>query len=146
MAKSAWHAREVASVLKELDTDPAKGLIAEEVRGRLEKYGYNEFKREERKSPLNVFLSQFKNILIIILLVAIVLSAMVGEAIDALSIVVIVVFCAVLGFVQEYRAERALEALKKILSPTSTVLRGGERGGGSLKETYSGGYLASRGR
>jgi len=126
MAKSAWHAREVASVLKELDTDPAKGLIAEEVRGRLEKYGYNEFKREERKSPLTVFLSQFKNILIIILLVAIVLSAMVGEVIDALSIVVIVVFCAVLGFVQEYRAERALEALKKILSPTSTVLRGGK--------------------
>ncbi|MFA4917137.1 MAG: cation-translocating P-type ATPase [Syntrophales bacterium] len=125
MAKSVWHAREISSVLKELDTDPKIGLAAEEVRDRLGKHGYNELKKEDKKSPLTVFLSQFKNILIVILLVAIVLSAVVGEVIDALIITVIVVFCAVLGFVQEYRAERALDALKKMLSPTITVLRDG---------------------
>ncbi len=119
-----WHSMEVDQVLKELNTDPHQGLSAEEARSRLEKYGYNELKKEEKISPLTLFFNQFKNILIIILMIAIGLSAMVGEVVDAAIIAVIVVFCAVLGFIQEYRAERALEALKKMLSPTITVLRG----------------------
>jgi Ca2+-transporting ATPase len=116
---------EVDQVLKELNTDPHQGLSDEEVRSRLEKYGYNELKKEEQVSPFTLFINQFKNILILILLVAIGLSALVGEVVDAVIIAVIVVFCAVLGFIQEYRAERALEALKKMLSPTITGLRGG---------------------
>jgi Ca2+-transporting ATPase len=115
---------EVDQVLKELDTNPHQGLSVEEARSRLEKYGYNELKKEEPVSPFTLFVNQFKNILIIILLAAIGLSVVIGEVVDAAIIGVIVVFCAVLGLIQEYRAERALDALKKMLSPTITVLRG----------------------
>ncbi len=122
---SNWHSMETDQVLKELNTDPHQGLTEDDVKKRIEKYGYNELKKEEGVSPFTLFINQFKNILIIILLIATVLSALVGETFDAALILVIVVFCAVLGFIQEYRAERALEALKKMLSPTITALRGG---------------------
>ena len=125
MAK-VWHSMEAAEVLKELDTDIHKGLTEDVAKRQIEKYGSNELKKEEGVSPLTIFINQFKNILIIILLIATVLSALVGEMVDASLILVIVIFCAVLGFIQEYRAERALEALKKMLSPTITVLRGGK--------------------
>ena len=123
--KAVWHSIEAMQVLKELSVDPHQGLTDDEIKRRLEKYGYNELKKEEGISPFTLFINQFKNIIIIILLIATVLSALVGETFDAALILVIVVFCAVLGFIQEYRAERALEALKKMLSPTITVLRGG---------------------
>ena len=138
---SNWHSMEVDQVLKELNTDPRQGLSVEEVRSRLEKYGYNELKKEEKISPFTIFFNQFKNILIIILLIAIGLSAAVGEVVDAAIIGVIVVFCAVLGFIQEYRAERALEALKKMLSPTVTVLRGGKEEEVPTKELVPGDLL-----
>lgn len=126
MSNSNWHSIEAIQVLKELNSDSHSGLPEEEVKRRLEKYGYNEIRREEKISPFNIFINQFKNILIIILLFAIVLSAIIGEIVDAAIIAVIVIFCAVLGFVQEYRAEKALEALKRMLSPTIIVLRDGE--------------------
>ena len=140
-AKGIWHSIEAPQVLKELDTDLHKGLTEEEVKRRLEKYGYNELKKEEKISPFTLFVNQFKNILIIILIVAIVLSALVGEVVDAAIIAVIVVFCAVLGFIQEYRAERALEALKKMLSPTITALRGGKEEEVPSKELVPGDLL-----
>ena len=138
---SNWHSMEVDQVLKELNTNPYQGLSDEEVRSRLEKYGYNELKKEERVSPFTLFINQFKNILIVILIVAIALSASVGEVVDAAIIGIIVVFCAVLGFVQEYRAERALDALKKMLSPTITVLRGGKEEEVPSKELVPGDIL-----
>jgi len=141
MAERAWHSLEVTQVLKELDTDQHKGLSEDEVKRRLEKYGYNELKKEEKVSPFTLFVNQFKNILIVILIIAIVLSALVGEVVDAIIIAVIVVFCAVLGFIQEYRAERALEALKKMLSPTITVLRGGREEEIPSKELVPGDLL-----
>jgi Ca2+-transporting ATPase len=125
-AQTPWHAMKPAQVLTELKTDPHQGLTGNAARRRLEQYGYNELKKEEGVSPFTLFINQFKNILIIILLIAIVLSAVVGEVLDAAIIAAIVVFCAVLGFIQEHRAERALEALKKMLAPTITVLRGGK--------------------
>lgn len=140
MAK-VWHSMDAAQVLKELDTDIHKGLTEDEAKRRLEKYGYNELKKEEGVSPFTLFINQFKNILIIILLVAIALSALVGEVVDAAIIGVIVIFCAALGFVQEYRAERALEALKKMLSPTITVLRGGKEEDIPSKELVPGDVL-----
>ncbi|MBM4129356.1 MAG: HAD-IC family P-type ATPase, partial [Nitrospira sp.] len=141
MTKAIWHSIEAGQVLKELDTDPHRGLTSEEVKSRLEKYGYNELKKEERISPFTIFINQFKNILIIILIIAIILSALIGEVVDAAIIGVIVVFCAVLGFIQEYRAERALEALKKMLSPAITVLRDGKEGEVPSKELVPGDVL-----
>ncbi|MBM4275255.1 MAG: HAD-IC family P-type ATPase, partial [Deltaproteobacteria bacterium] len=125
MEQPVWHSMGLADVLKELDTDIHHGLAEDEIERRLERYGYNELKKEERVSPFTIFINQFKNILIIILLVAIALSAIIGQIVDAAIIGVIVVFCAALGFTQEYRAEKALEALKKMLSPVINVLRGG---------------------
>jgi Ca2+-transporting ATPase len=126
---------------KDLNTELHAGMDEAEVKSRLEKYGYNELKKEEGISPFTLFVNQFKNILIIILLIATALSAVVGETFDAALILVIVVFCAVLGFVQEYRAERALEALKKMLSPTITALRGGKEEEVPSKELVPGDIL-----
>jgi Ca2+-transporting ATPase len=126
MATLNWHSMGVDTVLKELDTDPHRGLAEDEVRRRLDKYGYNELKKEDKVSPWILFFNQFKNILIIILLIATVLSALLGEMVDATIIMAIVIFCAVLGFIQEYRAEQALDALKKMLTPTITAIRAGK--------------------
>jgi len=124
-AARAWHSIDVPTALRELQVDPSAGLSGGEAGARLAKYGPNELTQEDKASPLALFFNQFKNILIVILLVATVLSALVGEYVDAVIIFVIIVFCALLGFVQEYRAERALEALKNMLSPTITALRDG---------------------
>jgi Ca2+-transporting ATPase len=92
LKKAVWHEMETSQVLKELDTDPQIGLSSEEVTRRLEKYGYNELKKGEKVSPLTIFINQFKNILIIILLLATVLSGVIGEIFDAVLILVIVIF------------------------------------------------------
>ena len=125
MTKNAWYLMDIPQALKELDTDPLIGLTSQEAENRLEKYGHNELKKEKRVSSLSIFLNQFKNIIIVILLIATILSALVGEIFDAMLILVIVTFCAFLGFLQEYKAEQAIEALKRMLSPNVTVLRGG---------------------
>ncbi|MFH1124846.1 MAG: HAD-IC family P-type ATPase, partial [Pseudomonadota bacterium] len=141
MAQPVWHAMDAMQVLKELKCDPHSGLSAGEAKERINEYGYNELTKEEQVSPFTLFLNQFKNVLIIILLVATILSALVGEVLDAALILVIVLFCAILGFVQEYRAEQALEALKKMLSPTITVLRDGKEGEIPSKELVPGDIL-----
>jgi P-type Ca2+ transporter type 2C len=122
----AWHALAPDQVLHRLRTDPHSGLTSAEVAGRLAQSGPNELRKEEKTSPWSLFLGQFKNLLILILLAATVLSLLVGEWVDAVMIAVIVFLSAVLGFVQEYKAEQALEALKKMLSPTISVLRDGK--------------------
>jgi len=120
-----WHSSDLETVLRSLEADPARGLAQDEAARRLERHGPNELAREERASPIALFFAQFKNTLIVILLAATVLSALLGETVDAIIILIIVLFCAVLGFVQEFRAERALDALKKMLAPTVRVLRDG---------------------
>ncbi|HCC68371.1 MAG TPA: cation-translocating P-type ATPase, partial [Nitrospiraceae bacterium] len=126
MANTVWHSMEAVEVLKEMNTDIHYGLAEDEVKGRLEKYGYNEMKKEEGISPFILFLHQFKNTLILILLAATLISLAAGKSFEAGLIFVIVMFSALLGFIQEYRAEKALAALKKMLSPTITVLREGK--------------------
>ncbi len=145
MKEIFWHSMDVGGVLEELETDSDRGLDDEEIKKRIEAYGYNELKQKERISPLTILFNQFKNILIIILILAIVLSALVGEIVDAAIIMVIVIFCAVLGFIQEYRAERAMEALKKMLSPTITAIRGGRKEEISSKELVPGDILLLEG-
>ena len=122
----AWHALDPQKVLHRLGSDEHRGLTSPEVGKRLVEYGPNELRKEEKASPFSLFIRQFKNLLILILLAATALSLLVGEWVDALMIAAIVLLSAVLGFVQEYKAEQALEALKKMLSPTITVLRDGK--------------------
>ncbi len=141
MTKHTWYAIENADVLNELNTNANNGLADEEIEKRLNEYGYNELKKEERVSAFTLFVNQFKNVLIIILLIAVVLSFVAGEAVDSIFILVIVVFCAILGFIQEYRAEKALDALKKMLSPTITVLRNGKEEEVPSKELVPGDVL-----
>jgi Ca2+-transporting ATPase len=119
------HAQAVEEVLKQLGTSH-HGLTAEEAARRLAEYGPNELQAARRVSPWQILGEQFKNVLIIILLIATVLSAFLGHGIEAIVITVIVLFAVVLGFVQEYRAERAIEALRQMAAPTATVVRNGE--------------------
>ena len=125
MQDSQSHCKPIEELVGSLRTDLDRGLTGEEARDRLLEFGANELAREQRVSPIALFLAQFKSTLIVILLIATVLSALLGEIVDAVIIAVIVLFCAVLSFVQEYRADNALKALKKMLAPTIRVLRDG---------------------
>lgn len=107
-----------------LKTSP-EGLSDEEARARLEEYGYNVISEAKRVTALRIFIAQFKNVLIVLLIFASLLSLAIGELIDAAMIVAIVVLSALLGFYQEYKAERTLEALKELSAPKAKVLRDG---------------------
>ncbi len=131
MAK-AWHSETSEAVMQELKVTPI-GLTSTDAKERLITYGPNELKKEKGKSPLKILIGQFTDVLMIILLLAMALSVAVGiyqnsldEIIDALIILVIVIASAVLGFTQEYRSEKAVEALKKMTAPTASVLRDGK--------------------
>jgi Ca2+-transporting ATPase len=120
----AWHTLPVDIVLSHLSSSP-RGLADVEVERRLTLYGPNELEAPHRVSPWAVLAGQFKDVLIIILLIATAISALLGHGIEAIAIAVIVLFAVVLGFVQEYRAERAIEALRRMAAPTVAVIRGG---------------------
>jgi Ca2+-transporting ATPase len=119
-----FHQRDIQDTLTELQT-PSGGLTSGAAAERLLQHGPNELRAVRPVSPWTILAEQFKNVLIIILLVATGLSAILGHGVEALAITVIVLFAVVLGFVQEYRAERAIEALKRMAAPTATVLRDG---------------------
>jgi Ca2+-transporting ATPase len=121
----AWHVLTISATLSELKTGVA-GLSSEEARRRLDEYGPNELQAVRRASPWSLLLDQFKNVMIVILLAAAGVSALLGEGVDAIAIGAIVLFAAGLGFIQEYRAERAIEALRRMAAPTATALRDGE--------------------
>ena len=121
---ASWHNLETADVLKQLTT-PETGLSVEEARRRLEIYGPNELQAFERSSAWHTLAGQFKNVLVVILLVATVLSGLLGHGLEAAVIAVIVLFAVLLGFIQEYRAERALEALREMAAPIGHAIRGG---------------------
>ncbi len=121
MAK-IWHTEDTKDVMAELKVEDI-GLSAQEVQQRLTTYGLNELKKEKGKSSIRLLIGQFTNVLMLILLFAIALSIIVGEVADALIILAIVIASAVLGFTQEYRSEKAVEALKKMTAPTAQVIR-----------------------
>ena len=121
-----WYQQETDDVLRQLATSFDAGLSSAEAQRRLEEYGPNELQAATHISPWHILLQQFKNVLIIILLVATLLSAFLGHGIEAVAIAVIVLFAVLLGFVQEYRAEKAIDALRQMAAPTASVLRDGE--------------------
>jgi len=139
--KEDWHSTDARDVLRNLATGIG-GLTTDEARNRLQKYGPNELAAEKRVSRLELLIEQFKNVLIMILIAASVFSAAIGEVVDAVVILAIVVASAGLGFVQEYRAGKALEALKRMLSPTITVLRDGREAEIPSKELVPGDVVA----
>ena len=122
---TAAHSRELDQVLSDLGTDPFHGLSSAEARKRLEYLGPNELKEKPRPSLFQMLLAQFKNFLIILLIVASVVSAALGEYTDAAMIMAIVILNSILGVIQESRAEQALAALKKMAAPSAKVIRDG---------------------
>jgi Ca2+-transporting ATPase len=121
-----WHLLEAWQTTAWLKVDPEKGLNHEEAKDRLTTYGPNAIREENRRGPIQLFFGQFADFMIIVLILAGILSGFIGDLNDTIAIVVIVVLNAVIGFVQEYRAERAVAALKRLASPTALVLREGQ--------------------
>jgi Ca2+-transporting ATPase len=131
----AWHVLSVAETCQQLGSDAQVGLTDEAASRRLEQYGPNRLEDSRLTSPWKLFLAQFRSLLIIILLIAAVISVVVGlmaghgragaELVDAIAIGAIVLLNAILGFIQEYRAEHALAALKKLVAPHARVVRSG---------------------
>ncbi len=120
------HNKTIKDIFKELKTDE-KGLSEKEVKSRQETYGLNEIKEKKKVSPLKIFLSQFTDFIIIILIIALVISFIIGEKLDALVIGIILIINAIVGFRQEYKAEKAIEALKKLASLKAKVVRDTEQ-------------------
>src|SRR5213079_921302 len=126
-----WHSLPADDVLRRLDASPL-GLNASDPARRLARIGPNELVRTARISPWRILLAQFVDVLVIVLIIAAIISAVLGtlqgelaDLYDAILIVAIVVMNAILGFVQEYRAERSLEALKNLAAPKAHILREG---------------------
>lgn len=123
-ADLVWHTADVEAVFVAVDSG-LSGLTTPEAGSRLETCGPNELQASGRVSPWRILLEQFKDVLILILLAATALSFVLGLGVESVVIAVIVLFAVLLGFVQEFRAERAIEALREMAAPTATVLRDG---------------------
>ena len=126
-----WEILETDEILNKLDTDEEKGITKEESQRRLEKYGENKLKEESGISLISILFDQFKSILILVLIIAAAISAYTAwietePFTEAYVILFIVVMNAVLGFVQEYRAERAVEALKEMITQEALLVRDGK--------------------
>lgn len=119
-----WHQKNINEVIDELRSS-LQGISSEEAARRLGEYGPNELKEKAKKTPLMMFFDQFKDFMIMVLIAAAVISGFIGELSDTIAIIVIVVINAVIGFIQEYRAEKAMAALKKMAAPFATAIRNG---------------------
>jgi len=120
-----WYKASIESTASQLSVDLNKGLASEEAEKRLEQHGRNELQEKEKESLLAKIINQLKDFLVLILIGASIVSAFVGEVTDSIVIIAIVIINAILGIVQEGKAEKALEALKKMSSPTARVIRDG---------------------
>jgi Ca2+-transporting ATPase len=125
--ENSYHHVSFEHAAKELDTRIEHGLSSAEVEKRIKEHGYNELTEKPRPGFLKLLLAQFNNFLIIILIVAAVVSLLLGEVGDAVAIMVIVVLNAVVGVIQESKAEQALAALKKMAAPNAQVIRDGHQ-------------------
>ncbi len=124
--EGAWHALPVAEVAARLETMADRGLEAAEAERRLGVHGANVLQEQRRRGPWRMLLAQFTDFMILLLIAAAVVSGIIGEPEDAIAILAIVILNAVIGFVQEYRAEQALRALKQLAALKARVVRGGE--------------------
>ncbi len=124
MGDTIWHAKTSAATLKELDATLV-GLSEAEASERLTTFGSNEIMEQEPVSLLRTFFEQFRNLMVLVLLAATLIAGLLGEVSDAITILVIVLINAILGFAQQWRAERSLAALRELAAPQAKVLRDG---------------------
>ena len=126
-----WFNQETENVIKKLNSNVEKGLTEEQVKAAREKYGYNELEAKKKKTLLVKFLEQFKDFMIIVLIIAAIISGIVGVAegegiTDTIIILVVVIVNAIIGVAQENKAEKSLEALQKLSAHASKVIRDGK--------------------
>lgn len=119
-----WHNEKIDDVYRYLESD-GNGISSTEAEKRFTEYGPNELMEKARKTPLRIFFDQFGDFMIMILLGAAVIAGILGELTDTIVIVAIVILNAVIGFIQEYRAEKAMDALKAMAAPQASVIRDG---------------------
>lgn len=120
-----WHSLATEKVFAETGSSK-NGLTAKAVEEKLQEYGPNELVEKVKKSPLVIFLNQFKDFMILVLIAAAIISGIIGDVSDTIIIIIIVLLNAIVGFVQEYQAEKSMEALKKMAALHSQVIREGE--------------------
>jgi P-type Ca2+ transporter type 2C len=125
--RTHWHIMPEHDVSGRLDVNPSTGLSHTEASGRLERHGTNTIREKPPRPVWRMFLDQFLDFMILVLVASAIVSGIVGDIEDTIAIVVIVLLNAVIGFVQEVRAERAMAALKKMAATSAIVLRGGQR-------------------
>ena len=120
-----WHTSSIKDIMGELHTSP-KGLSQQDVEERIKAHGYNVLKKKKGRGVVSIFLDQFKDLFIGVLLVATIISFLLGETMDAYIICIIVIINALMGLAQEYKAEKAIERLQELASPSATVIRDGQ--------------------
>ncbi len=120
-----WYSIDAVKAIEKLQSS-ANGLTGNEAQARLEKFGLNRLKQAKQVSPLEIFLGQFKSKLVIVLILAGAFSFIINDILEAITISIIIVLNAVLGFRQEYKAEKSMEALRKMTSLCATVIRNGK--------------------
>ena len=123
--ETRWPALKIEEVCRQLDVDPREGLSGRQVEDLRSRWGKNNFQKESSRSLLSIFVSQFSDFLILVLLGATLVSGLLGEYVDGITILAILFLNAVLGTFQEFRAESSLKALQELAAPRSTVLREG---------------------
>ncbi|WP_367106649.1 cation-translocating P-type ATPase [uncultured Psychrobacter sp.] len=120
-----WHSKTKEQVVDELEVSPSVGLNEQQVAARLEKYGKNKIEGGKKKSLVAMFFAQMQDVLIYVLLAATVITFIIGEYVDSIIILLVVLINAIIGVVQEYKAEQAIEALQKMSNPQTVVRRAG---------------------
>ena len=123
----SWYKKSTSEITRELNLNLETGLATAEVEKRRAEYGANSLTEKKQKSIVTMFFSQFKDFMVLILLVAAVISGVLGEWSDTVIILIVVLLNAVIGVVQESKAEKSLDALKSLSSPSAKVLRNGQK-------------------
>src|SRR6056297_3019381 len=124
--KFHYHAISGTETAEKLSTDREEGLSQRDVEERKEKFGENKLPEKGRKTAFKIFIKQFKDFLILILAIAAGISWYIGEMADVYIILAVILFNAIMGFVQEYRAEKAIESIKNLVKKKAFVLREGK--------------------
>lgn len=127
MFNDKWHKISTRRVLEMFNVNIEDGMSTKDVDNNLKRFGLNELQLTKPISPITIFLNQFKDFMILVLLVATLISGLLGEYFDAITIIAIVILNAIMGFIQEYRAEKSLKALKDMAAPHAKVIRNGEK-------------------